>query len=284
MTPLVGLHADRPVHVETRGADRVVVKRYVAGGAEAVYAQMSALWASPFGADRRPPGLPRPIGVNQDRQEVEMQFLPGDPIGSRGDLGLSVQQLPEVARLLADLHGSGVRVDRRRSPAALLRSSHRKVDELDRTGIERSGSAEVAQLARRVVERLAAGLPTPTELVLSHGDFSPRNVLLTPNGLALIDFDRLQMAAPERDISYWGAWTWVTMLTTGRQPSWRVGDDLALAYHRFRPAAPEPAPSAFYRAVALLRIAHGWSALQAAPQTAALVLREALRLLAAESE
>jgi aminoglycoside phosphotransferase (APT) family kinase protein len=213
-----------------------------------------------------------------------MQFLPGDPIGSRGDLGLSVQQLPEVARLLADLHSSGVRVDRRRSPAALLRSSHRKVDELDRTGIERSGSAEVAQLARRVVERLAAGLPTPTELVLSHGDFSPRNVLLTPNGLALIDFDRLQMAAPERDISYWGAWTWVTMLTTGRQPSWRVGDDLALAYHRFRPAAPEPAPSAFYRAVALLRIAHGWSALQAAPQTAALVLREALRLLAAESE
>ena len=284
MTPLVGLHADRPVHVETRGAHRVVVKRYVAGGAAAVYGQMSALWASPFGADRRPPGLPRPTGVNPDRQEVEMQFLPGDPIGSRGDLGLSVQQLPEVARLLADLHSSGVRVDRRRSPAALLRSSHRKVDELDRTGIERSGSAEVAQLARRVVERLAAGLPTPTELVLSHGDFSPRNVLLTPNGLALIDFDRLQMAAPERDISYWGAWTWVTMLTTGRQPSWRVGDDLALAYHRFRPAAPEPAPSAFYRAVALLRIAHGWSALQAAPQTAALVLREALRLLAAESE
>jgi len=42
-----------------------------------------------------------------------------------------------------------------------------------------------------------------------------RNRMLdAPNGLALIDFDRLQMAAPERDISYWGAWTWVTMLST----------------------------------------------------------------------
>ena len=285
MTPLVGLHADRPVHVETRGADRVVVKRYVAGGAEAVYAQMSALWASPFGADRRPPGLPRPIGLNADHEEVEMQFLPGDPIGSRGDLGLSVQQLPEVARLLADLHSSGVRVDRRRSPAALLRSSHRKVDELASTGGKDSADRfVVAELARRLLQRLALAVPTGTELVLSHGDFSPRNVLLTPDGLALIDFDRLQMAAPERDISYWGAWTWVTMLTTGQPPRWWVGDELALAYHGFRPAAPKSDPSAlaFYRAVALLRIAHGWSALQAAPQTAALVLREALSLLDAD--
>ncbi len=281
MTPLVGLHADRPVHIETRGAEKVVVKRYVAGGAEAVFARMSALWSSPFGADRRPPGLPRPIGINADHQEVEMQFLPGDPIGSRGDLGLSVHVLPEVARLLADLHGSGVQVDRRRSPAALLRSSRRKVDELGRTGVENSGRRVVADLAGQVVDRLAQSIPVSPELVLSHGDFSPRNVLLTPDGLALIDFDRLQMAAPERDISYWGAWTWVTMLTTGAQPSWQVADDLALAYNTFRLASADAEQSspAFYRAVALLRIAHGWSALQAAPQTAALALREALRLL-----
>jgi aminoglycoside phosphotransferase (APT) family kinase protein len=127
-------------------------------------------------------------------------------------------------------------------------------------------------------------MPSATELVISHGDFSPRNVLLTPEGLALIDFDRLQMAAPERDIAYWGAWTWVTMLTTGQQPSWQIADDLALAYNGFRPARPvaEPSASGFYRAVALLRIAHGWSALQAAPQTAALVLGEALSLVDGE--
>ena len=113
---------------------------------------------------------------------------------------------------------------------------------------------------------------------------SPRRRAAGADGLALIDFDRLQMAAPERDISYWGAWTWVTMLTTGQQPRWWVGDELASAYTGFRPAAPKTDPSAlgFYRAVALLRIAHGWSALQAAPQTAALVLREALSLLDAE--
>jgi hypothetical protein len=71
------------------------------------------------------------------------------------------------------------------------------------------------------------------------------------------------------------------LLTTGQEPSWRVADDLAVAYNGFRPAAAgtDASSSAFYRAVALLRIAHGWSALQAAPQTAALVLGEALRLL-----
>ncbi len=237
MTPLLGLHADRPVHIETRGAERVVVKQYVAGGADTVYRQMSALWSSPFGADRRPPGMPRPIAVHADREEVDMQFLPGDPIGSRGDLGLSVQLLPEVARLLADLHGSGVQVDRRRNPAALLRSSRRKVDELGLTAGDVVRSPLVAGLARQVVDRLADAIPTSTELVISHGDFSPRNVLLTPDGLALIDFDRLQMAAPERDISYWGAWTWVTLLTTGAQPSWQVADDLALAYNTFRPGS-----------------------------------------------
>jgi aminoglycoside phosphotransferase (APT) family kinase protein len=285
MTVLGGLHADRPVHLETRCGDNVVVKRYVAGGAEAIYGQMCALWSSPFGAERRPPGLPRPIRVNADREEVEMQFLPGDAIGSRGDLGLSVQQLPEVARLLADLHRSGVLVDRRRSPSGLLRSSRRKVDELTRTGREGTRGAGVAELARQLVELLALAVPVTTELVLSHGDFSPRNVLLTPKGLALIDFDRLQMAAPERDISYWGAWTWVTMLTSGRQPSWRVADDLSLAYNSFRgtAAGADPSSSAFYRAVALLRIAHGWSALQAAPQISTLVLREALRLLVSAS-
>ena len=278
MTVLADRHADRPVRLETRGADQVVVKRYLAGGAATVYADMGALWSSPFGESRRPPGMPRPIGLDVTRAEVEMAYLAGEPIGSRGQLGLSVQLLPEVGRLLADLHGSGVAVHRRRGPAALLRSARRKVEELGRTVGSNVDHRETVGLARQVVKSLAAAVPATAELVVSHGDFSPRNVLLTPQGLALIDFDRLQMAAPERDISYWGAWTWVTMLTSGLQPSWQVADDLALAYSDVRPQpSTDRSTTAFYRALALLRIAHGWSALQAAPTTSALVLREALR-------
>ncbi len=282
MTVLTDRHADRPVHLESRCGATVVVKRYLAGGAETVYDDMRALWSSSFGETRRPPAMPRPIGINAAQRELEMEYLAGEPIGSRGDLGRSGQLLPEVARLLADLHGSGVVVDRRRGPAALLRSAGRKVDDLERAVGDDPRQRHLVDLARQVLGDLSAAIPPAPELVISHGDFSPRNVLLTPSGIALIDFDRLQMAAPERDISYWGAWTWVTMLTSGQQPSWAVADDLARAYGCVRPLPDNGSgPWAFYRATALLRIAHGWSALQAAPQTSALVLREALRLLAA---
>lgn len=279
MTAPAGVHADRPVRLVSRGGRTTVVKRYLAGGAQEIHGQMCELWASPFGHGRRPPGLPRPIGVDPVFEEVEMQFLVGEPIGSRGDLGRSVQLLPEVARLLADLHGSGVRVARRRDPAALVRSARRKVDEL---GLDRDdpGSA-VHVLGRRVADRLVEAMPPAGELVVSHGDFSPRNVLSTPSGLALIDFDRLQMCEPQRDISYWGAWTWATMLIGGGRPGWQVADDLAAAYRLVRPTVADAghASWAFYRAAGLLRIAHGWSALRSAPRITALVLGEAALLL-----
>lgn len=271
-------HADRPVRVDRRGGDTVLVKRYVAGGAEAVHSAMCALWASPFGRSRRPPGLPRPRGVDPVRGEVEMQFLTGDLIGRRGDPGLSVGLTPDVGRLLLDLHRSGVRVDRRRDPAALVRSGRRKVDELTRAAGPRSA---VPALARQVVEGLAAAIGPTGRLVVSHGDFSPRNVLLTASGLVLIDFDRLQMAEPARDISYWGAWHWVTGLSSGHLPTWQVGDDLAESYLRSSSGPRDDvSPSwTFYRVSALLRIVHGWSSLQSAPDLTTKVLREALRLL-----
>ena len=267
------VHADRPVRLVAAGDETMVVKRYVAGGAAAIYTEMCDLWASPFGERRRPPGMPAPLGLDPVQQEIQMQWLDGDPIGTRGGLGRSVELLPEVARLLADLHGSGVTVPRRRDAAALIRSGRRKVEEL-------GSSAGVLRLGRLVIDALDGARPQAGPLVVSHGDFSPRNVLLTASGLALIDFDRLQMSAPERDISYWGAWTWVTLLISGERPDWRVADDLAAHYRRLRTGLADDSSSwAFYRAVALLRIAHGWSALQSAPEICAEVLAEALNQL-----
>jgi aminoglycoside phosphotransferase (APT) family kinase protein len=46
------------------------------------------------------------------------------------------------------------------------------------------------------------------ELVPCHGDFSPQNVLVGPGGFALIDWDKLQLADPARDIAYTRAWCW----------------------------------------------------------------------------
>jgi aminoglycoside phosphotransferase (APT) family kinase protein len=274
-------HPDRLVRLADGPGGRQVVKRYLDGSGPSVYTAMLALWGSPFGAARHPPGLPRPLWLDRETGDLAMEFVAGEPIGARGDLGSSVERLPEVALLLADLHASGVNSGRRRDAAALLRSCRRKVADLQRDAPQGRSATRLAALADRLMYRLEPALLGRRSVVLvpSHGDFSPRNVLASPAGLVLIDFDRLQNAEPARDIAYWGAWTWVTQLCTGTTPSWAVGDELAQLYvdagGRLVPGDGDPA----YRAAALLRIAHGWSALARRPDLAAEVLAQAHRLL-----
>ena len=69
--------------------------------------------------------------------------------------------------------------------------------------------------------------------MVSHGDFSPRNVLIGDGGLVLIDFDRLQMAGAGRDVQHLAAWAWVTEVTAGRVDpvaGWALGDRFEIAY------------------------------------------------------
>jgi len=277
---MLNTHLDRPVTLETRGARTVVVKRYNNGGAAAVHAVMVALWTSPLGGDRVPPAVPEPLALDGDC--VVMEHVNGRELGTRRD-GWSGDHLPELVTLVADFNLCGVSVDRRRSGAALVRSLARKHTELA-TGHAPSALVVEFDAALRAIERAA---PSDEQLVLSHGDCSPRNVLVSDAGLRLIDFDRLAMSGPGRDVAYLGAWVWASLLLNEGRVSWQLADELVDRYCdevRGRHAGVSSTiidtvrrTTAFHRAAALLRIAHGWSAMAARPDLAVEVCVEAQR-------
>ncbi len=269
MTRILGerRHADREVSMAEVDSRPVVTKRYTELDATIVYTAMSSLWASRFGAVRQPPGLPEPLGI-RDRT-ITMSFIDGLALGERGNPGRSPARLDDLAQLLADLHGSGVTVARRRHPMKILRSLSRKAEGLS------------PLVHEQFIDALAAVTtvaPDDDAVVIGHGDFSPRNVLVDPHDhLILIDFDRLQMAGPGRDVAYLGAWIWVTELQADRTPSWEVADNFLAAYaaRSGRSPAQLTATAGFHRAAALLRIAQSWTSLSVRPDQAAAVIAEA---------
>src|SRR5207302_3489251 len=128
--------------------------------------------------------------------------------------------------------------------------------------LERKAS-DVAALAPRLapdfaglVDALRASRPEDAPLVPSHGDFSPRNVLVGDERLVLIDWDRFRLADPARDVAYSGTWSWARDVRQGRPPSWSALERSVSVYDELRPAARVGERLAFYVAAALGRIAH----------------------------
>jgi Phosphotransferase enzyme family len=261
-------HLDRLVVRTELDGRPVIRKQYRDDSGQQIHAAMCALWASPFGAARTTPGLPEPLGYDPATRTLDMSVVDGPALGTRGDVGSLPDHLDEVAGLVASLHTSGVAVDRRRTPAKLLRSLERKLPE-DRHAL---------------ITRIGVRAPDGERLVPNHGDFSPRNVLLTASGPALIDFDRIQMAGPGRDVQYMAAWCWVTSVVNGSRRSdqaWDLGDAFETAYLRERPGAAKDIHGGrtFHRACGLVRIATEWSSMKSDPAAAEMVLDEVASLL-----
>ncbi len=273
-------HDDRPVRIVTPAEGAAYVsKRYLSTDGAAIHEAMVDLWASSFGKDRLPaPGLPEPLSFDVRRGELRMALAAGDPLGARGDLGASVARGAEAATLLADLHASGVTVGRVRDPRSLARSALRKAR-------DRAASPIGDELAGTVdlVGAQLTSAPDDLDLVLTHGDFSPRNVLATPERLTLIDFDRLQLSSPLRDVAYWTTWLWATATTQGVDSAggWALGEDFVAAYARRSGLDLEAHATALagHRAMALIRIVHGWSSLRADHDAARQMLAEARDLV-----
>ncbi|QKE84486.1 glycosyltransferase [Arthrobacter sp. NEB 688] len=252
-------HADRPVRmaVDDRTGRPVVVKTYLGTDGSRVHDDMLALWASPFGASS-PPRMPEPLAFDAASGDLVMARVPGVALAVRGSVGDSVRRGAEAGALLAALHGSGAGLHRVRDRRALVRSARRKAASL---GPGEGARVRAAfDVAVETIERRWVGTSTG-DLVPSHGDFSPRNVHATVGHLALIDLDRLQLAERERDLAYWCAWLWVTgggsaPLFAGPARSFLDG------YVAGGGDTPRQDALEVHAALALVRIAHGWTSMR----------------------
>ncbi|MBI3461996.1 MAG: aminoglycoside phosphotransferase family protein [Planctomycetes bacterium] len=233
----------------TRTGLPVVAKPYPLGGGEITYANMLELWRSSFGERRQPPGLPRPIEYLPDERVLIMERLPGRPFV---ELGASDPDVVDNAiRLVACLHACEAHPSKERNFRRIVRSVGRKANAVAQLAPQFAGSF------RQVVEALQSAEVEDLELVPCHGDFTPRNVLVGPEGLSLIDWDRLQQADPARDIAYFGAWCWSWALRQRRPADWSALERAVAIYDSQRPAASIGARLCFHIAAGLMRIAHG---------------------------
>jgi hypothetical protein len=260
-------HADRPVLQVTEHGRTLIRKRYrTLDDAERVFAATTALWRSPFGAGRMPPGLPEPLAFDRAATTVDTAFLVGEA-GHRGvPDGCTPHDLDGMGLLLADLHRSGVDVP-------LVRSARRVLASMRRTlGDEHP-----------IVSLAAARTPEDELLVPSHGDFTPRNVWCTADGPVLIDLDRVQQADPSRDLGHFAAWCWTRRRLEDDPDGWRSGDALEAAYlrHADVAAADLDRGRAFHRAAGLVRCWASVSKRQPV-EVAGALLAEAARLLTAD--
>lgn len=227
---------------------RVVAKLYAPGEGRDSYANMVSAWRSSFGERRRPPGLPRPLGYDGEHGVLLMEWIDGRPWLELG--AWDKHRLEEAVVLLASLHDSDATPTRKRSSRRVVASARRKAAAAETL------APDVATQFLDAAEALAARYPPDAELVPSHGDFSPRNVLVGSDRAVLIDWDRFQRADPARDVASLGAWFWLACLRDGRAPNWEVLEQAARGYERLRPEASLRERLGFHTAAALVRLAY----------------------------
>ncbi len=225
---------------------QLIGKRYSLERGPAVFQSMVQLWNSSFGETRKPPGLPRPVEYIEDCRTLIMEYIPGKPFA---ELFPNEAPFEQSVMLLVDLHESNARPVKRRDQPGILRSIRRKALSV------KDYDQEYVPSFLKLAEQLAEASVPDSELVPSHGDFSPRNLLVASDRVALIDWDRFQWADPARDVSYLGLWFWMFGLRRGF-PDWSASKKIIAQYQELRPASSVAERIHFHNAAGLVRIAH----------------------------
>lgn len=221
-----------------------VAKAYPLSEAAAVFAQWQCVWGSSFGQRRVPPGMPEPLRLVEQLGVVLTERIAGQPLAAGA---LDPATFDAAVRLIAELHDCDARPERRRSSRGILRSLGRKFQLVSNT------SPDLAERMRRVLSALEAARAHDAELVPSHGDCSPRNVLAAAGRLVLVDWDRLQWADPARDLAYFGTWNWKQDLRQGRAPDRNWLARAVAVYDACRPHASVDKRLPFHVAAGLVR-------------------------------
>jgi Ser/Thr protein kinase RdoA (MazF antagonist) len=176
---------------------------------------------------------PWPGGALASRRVTVQRFLPGR------------QPEPEEAAeaagaLLAELHGSAPGPLEIAPPGAQLKAAAATA------GLIAALSDPLGRRAEALLARLARELPGGVPFVTAHGDFNSRQLLLSGNGLALVDFDGLCRAPAALDLATYAAYV-VLGEERALDRAHRVLDALLAGYGE-RPPALE-----WYLATCILR-------------------------------
>ncbi len=136
---------------------------------------------------------PAPGGRLDSRRVTTQRFLPGR------------QPQPEEAaegagRLLAELHASTP------GPLPLAQPGVQLKAAAATAGLISALSDPLGRRAETLLGRLARELPVGLPLVTAHGDFNSRQLLVSHEGLALVDFDALCHAPAALDLATYAAY------------------------------------------------------------------------------
>jgi ATP-binding cassette subfamily B protein len=136
---------------------------------------------------------PAPIRVVPSRRVTVQRFLPGARPGP--------EEAAEAAgALLVELHASDPGPLTCAVPALQLKAAEATAD------LIAALSDTLGRRAQRLLERLSRQAPGALPLVPSHGDFNARQLLVSPEGLAVVDFDALCRAPAALDLATYAAY------------------------------------------------------------------------------
>jgi aminoglycoside phosphotransferase (APT) family kinase protein len=231
----------------SRDGLRVMAKLYPNDDGANAYANMVAAWRSSFGERRATAGLPQPLRYDDEHGVLLMERIDGRPWLELG--AWDERRLEEASFLLASLHDSDATPARKRSSRRIVASVRRKA------AAAATLAPDLAPRFLEAAEALGARCKPDAVLVPSHGDFSPRNVLVAKDRAVLIDWDRFQWADPARDVASLGAWFWLACLRDGRAPNWKILEQATTLYEQLMPGAALGERLDFHTAAALLRLA-----------------------------
>lgn len=199
-------HLNYPENADPRWPDLVVAKTYRKEKGQNAYESMRALWNSPLSSS---PVLKiaEPLAyepdtrvmiqgpIHQERTLKDLTVL-AVKAGTPQAYDELTAAMCKTARALAELHGSGVALDKVYGWKNDETQTRESVEELS-AAIPALATAGIPFLDR--LSRLEAG-SRPDPLVPSHGTFRPAQVLMYQDEIGFIDFDSCCRAEPAKDL------------------------------------------------------------------------------------
>lgn len=203
---------ERPDDGQGVGATVLYGKVYPDTSGDVIEAFLDALATSPHAAARGAEGVapmfPRPVLYSPSLRLLVTHALPGSPripellravLGGPAETrdrarAALLEAVGAAGAALASLHGSDL-------ATAPVRSVVAERDALaSEIGLVERYWPEVAQQVRRLTDNVVGASPGTPDMVLSHGDFTPSQVLLDGAGTAVVDLDTLCWADPALDL------------------------------------------------------------------------------------